>query len=138
MKNETIEDIDKQANDVIGIYEGLGWMTSSLDPSLFEYFWLDTSDGHFISKLRAHLSALDKDINDHFPIDKKEWLKQAVNDFIEVNSYYLEANIPETKWYLKPERLLEKKWYLYQLRQKGKMAFIRTIDILANCKPKKD
>lgn len=134
MKNETIEETDQQANDLIGIYKGLSWMTSSLDPSLFDYFWANTSEGHFISKLRAHLSALDKDVNNHFPANKKEWLKKAVEDFIKVNSDYRETNQRELNWYLELERRLVRKIYLRQLRQKGKMAFIRTIDILANCK----
>ncbi|MFZ2310267.1 MAG: hypothetical protein WAW11_01865 [Patescibacteria group bacterium] len=136
MKDETIT--DKCANDVIKIYKGLGWVLTSFDPSLFQYFWATTSEGHFISKLRAHLSLLDKDVDDHFQIDKKEMFKKAVTEFIETNSNYREANIPETKWYLKLERRLEKKWYLYQLQKQGKMAFIRTHDLLANYRKKED
>ena len=133
MKDETIEEIDKQANDVIEIYKGLGWMTTAFSPELFDHFWIGT-EGHTISKLRAQLSMLDNDIEDHFPTEKKEWLKQAVEEFIKVNSNFRETNQPESNWYFELERRLVRKIYLSQLRKKGKMAFIRTIDILANCK----
>lgn len=134
MKNEAIEETDKQANIVINIYKGLDWVLTSLDPSLFEYFWTTTSEGHFISKLRAHLSSLEKDVDNNFPIDRKELFKKAIGSFIEIYSNYQEAKIPEARWYFKPERYLEKKWYLDQLRKQGKKAFCETHLLLANCK----
>jgi hypothetical protein len=134
MKDKTIEETDKLANDIIGIYKGLGWIITALDPALFQYFWAEASEGHFISKLRAHLSSLDKDVKNHFPITEKELLIKALEDFINVNSNYRDVNKPESNWYLELERRLIKKWYLRQLRKKGEEAFARTVILLAKCK----
>lgn len=136
--NETIEETDKHANEVIKIYKGLGWMTTALEPALFRYFWIDSSEGHFISKLRAHLSFLDKDIDNHFPANEKELFKKAVEEFIEANSNYREVNRPESNWYLELERRFIKKWYLHQLRKKGEAAFASAKILLANCKKTKE
>ena len=135
--NETIEEKDKRANEVIKIYKGLGWMTTALEPALFRYFWIDSSEGHFISKLRAHLSFLDKDVDNHFPAEEKELFKQAVEEFITANSNYREVSKPESNWYLELERRFIRKWYLHQLRKKGEAAFARTMMLLANCKKTK-
>lgn len=131
--NEIIKDTDQQANTVIDIYKGLEWVLGSLDPGLFEYFWTSTSEGHFISKLRAHLSSLEKDVDNNFPVDRKELFKKAIEKFIEIYSNYQAAKIPETRWYFKSERYLEKKWHLNRLRKQGKIAFCETHLLLANC-----
>lgn len=115
---------NQRADDRIAIYRGLGWMTTALDPSFFETFWVNETEGHFISKLRSHLDELKKDTANHFPVEKKEIFQKTIEDFIIENARYRES------------KGLFKRYFLYTTRQAAKQAYYQTMDLLANCKKK--
>lgn len=114
--------INQKADDLIAIYEGLGWMTTALDPSFFETFWVNETEGHFISKLRSHLGELKKDTANHFPVEKKEIFQKAIEDFIVENTRYRES------------KGLFKRYFRHTMHKKAKQAYYQTMDLLANCK----
>lgn len=114
--------INQKADDLIAIYQGLGWMTTALDSSFFETFWVNETEGHFMSKIRAHLDALKRDTGNHFPLEKKEVFRKAIEDFIKENTRYRES------------KGLFKRYFLYTTRKKAKNAYYQTMDLLANCK----
>jgi hypothetical protein len=117
--------LNQEANKVIEIYKGLGWMTTALSPELFDFFWKDY-DTHTISKLRSHLYQLDKDTEDHFQKERKETFKKAAERFLEINT--------------KCQKLtgLKKVYWLHQLKEAEKKAFRELICLIARVKDKKD
>lgn len=112
------EIINQEANQVIEIYKGLGWMTTALSPELFNFFWKDY-DSHTISKLRSHLYQLDKDTDNYFPTERKESFKKSANRFIEIYKHCQKLTG------------IRKIYYFYKLREEAKISFQELLCLIA-------
>ena len=76
---------------VIEISHGLGWMWAVFSERTFDTLWKN-DNGKAMSKFSVHLENIEKDINHHFPIDKKKTFKKAADDFINAYTKYQESN----------------------------------------------
>lgn len=118
---EAILEVDpsQRTNDLISIFQGLGWMTTVFNESLFDNFWKNTTEGHEISKLRSYQTDLRKDFDHYFPVAKKISLSVSVDGFIKIYENYQHVSS------------FQKKLYIYPLRAQGKRVFSQAVELLA-------
>lgn len=82
---------------IIKINQGLGWMRLAFNEAAFDGFWKGT-DHRAIAKFRAHLRDIEKDVDDHFPSDKKKAYTKAAQDFIDAYTMYSESKFFSKKF----------------------------------------
>lgn len=74
----------QERHNVYAINQALGWMIVIFNKKMVKT-WINDKKGHFISKLRAHRSNLDKPLDNHFSQVNIDCLKNAIDDFLIIN-----------------------------------------------------
>lgn len=120
MKETDTKDVNAENTElnIVKIYSGLGWMITVFEPTLFK-FWEKDTETHFICKLQSHRYSLNKNLDQHFPAEKINLLKEAIDDFIKINTKF------------RADKALVRRFRLYFMR-KSALKVWNCATILAN------